>query len=210
MISVQVDQKQLDQLVKDLKKVGHVIASPNLQLYRANKYRKYTIDMVKRGGLDLSPLSGATKVLTGEHNPGYLTGHLVNSMGVRPVNKTTAEAGYWAKGGEKVPGKNITITKLAILQHTGYKIELDRNKGNGTPRQWLAANGIHTKKETKFLVVSPRPFMFQSYFAYMFNGEDVKAVDEFIDRLLNSPVDDLGEGIVKGMSDAGEPGRGEE
>jgi hypothetical protein len=214
MVGVQIDQKSLDKFIKDLKKLGHIIGNPNMQLYRAKKYRDFTVDMVKKGQLDLEPLSEVTKILTGEHPPEYNTGTLVDYMGVKPAGKNAAEAGYWGANKSGKPN----LAQIAILQSTGYKIPLTGEKGKRV-RAWLFANKINLNNSYQrttppgtetYLVVPPRPWIMISYFAYVFSGKDIEAVDEYLQKLMNSPIDDDGASLMKGkMTDSMEPG-GEE
>jgi hypothetical protein len=211
MLGAHLDKSTFDAFVKDLKKLGHIIASPNMQLYRAQKYREFTINMVKKGQLDLEPLSEVTQMLTGVHNPLYKTGTLVDYMGIKPIGKNAAECGYW--GANKTGKPNLA--QIAILQSTGYKIPLTGEKGKRV-RAWLAMHNVplqnsYSRAKPKggdtYLVVPARPWIMISYFAYVFSGEDLKACNEYIDKLLSSPINDNGAGITKGiMKDSMEPG----
>ena len=190
MVSYQVDPNSLKLLLKDLKKLGHIIVDPNMQLYRAKKYRDFTVDMVKYNALGQEPISSATAKIQGRnHNPEWNTGALLNKMGVRPAGKNEAEAGYFGKT-EKIPGKRISWTGAAIAQHTGYRIPLTGDKG-ARVRAWLAdkERQIFPSKQSQWLVVPPRPFMFSSYVRFENEGMDLRAVDEFLDKMMNSPID---------------------
>jgi hypothetical protein len=205
VLGVEIDQKSLDNFVKDLKKLGHIIGSSNMQLYRAKKYRDFTVDMVKKGQLDLEPLSEATKMLVGDHIPLNNTGTMIDYMGIRPHGKNEADAGYFGANKSGKPN----IAQLAILMHTGYKIPLQGPKGEKV-RKWLLAQNIFVRHDKEYLIVPARPFLFQSYMSYMMTGQDLIACDEFIQKLMDSPIDDAGASFMKGkIQDMGEPG-GEE
>jgi hypothetical protein len=195
-LGVAVDQDGFDTLCRELKKLGHVIASPNMQLYRANKFRKFTIENVQSGNLGLLPISGATKIIAGSHEPEWRTGNLLEGMKVKPAGRNAADVGYF-EDSSLIPGKNITYTRAAILQHTGYRIPLTGEKGERV-RAWLAAKGVFSKdyhdfaggvkSSDKWIIVPPRPFMIKSMDLYESTGEDIKAVDEFLNKMINSPI----------------------
>lgn len=197
MIGYYVDQVSLNNLVKSLEKIGKVIGSKNMQLYRAKKFRQFAVESVENGNLPLKKLSEATIKKTGEHNPLWLTGSLVRHMAVRPVKGNAADCGYFANDGALVPNTKITFTKLAILHHTGYRIRTDTEKGNKYVK-WLASQGLfdgNPKKEgggKGFIVVPPRPFMLKAMDLYESKNLDMKAVDEFLNKLMKAP----GETIV--------------
>lgn len=196
-IRVEIRKSDLDSLAKELRKIGKIVTSPNLQLYRARKYRDYTVKMMKTGGLDTGPpLSDATKKIQGnEHNPEINTGDLIRKMGVRPIKGDAAEAGYF-ENSSKIPSKNITYTQAAILQHTGYRIpasaELGGDLGDkgARVRAWMHGRGIHLKSSTHWIIVPPRPFMLRSYLQFEMNGEDAKACDEYLEKMMKSPMSD--------------------
>jgi len=191
MVSYQVDPNSLKLLLKDLKKLGHIIVDPNMQLYRAKKYRDFTVEKVKYGALGSAPISFATERIQKriDNIPEWNTGTLLNKMGVRPAGKNEAEAGYFGKS-EKIPGKKISWTGAAIAQHTGYRIPLTGDKG-ARVRAWLGdeERQIFPSKQSQWLVVPPRPFMFSSYVRFENEGMDLRAVDEFLDKMMNSPID---------------------
>lgn len=195
MLSVgyKIDANQLNMLKKELTSMGRVIASPNMQLYRAKKFRDYTVKRISSGSLELKKISEATKIISGgDHPPEYRTGGLLEAMSVRPSGKNAAEAGYFS-GSAKIPGKNITYTKAAILQHTGYRIPLFGEKGRKVIA-FLKEAGVFDslprsgpRGSKRWLIVPARPFLFTSLYSYMSEGEDMKAVDEFLEKLVNSP-----------------------
>ena len=198
MIGISVDQKSLNSFIKDLKKMGHIISSPNLQLYRAKKFRKYTIDKVRSGELGLVALSGATRIISGDHTPEDNKGGLINQIGVRPAKNNEAEAGYFESNKKKIPGKKITYTEAAIMQHTGYRINLSGDKG-AKARAWVYARlaeagyspikSFHKlKSDDKWFIVPARPFVFISADNYIGSDEDIIAADEFLDKMLMSPI----------------------
>jgi hypothetical protein len=198
-VRVQISKADIDGLAKELKKMGKIVTSSNLQLYRAKKYRDYTVKMLSQGGLDLKPITEATaKIQGGSHNPEYNLGTLAKKMGVRPVGNNAAEAGYFGKD-EKIPGKAdyMTWTKAAILAHTGYRIPASEKLGGelgkkgAKVRAWLREeHGIYLKETTHWLHVEARPFILISYLQYMLTGEDIKATDQYIDKMMASPMSD--------------------
>jgi hypothetical protein len=203
-VRVEVRQEDINSLGKELKKIGKIVTSSNLQLYRANRYRRYTVEMLEQRGLDLKPISEATKIIDGgDHNPEYKSGSLARRMGVRPIKGNAAEAGYF-ENSPKIPNKEITYTQAAILQHTGFRIPLHGDKG-ARVRAWLAWKGVFENKspgknadpdptwETTsehWIHVPARPFMLISYLQYMMTGEDAKAVDEYLQKMMESPMED--------------------
>ena len=204
MIGVQIDPKSFNDFVKDLRKLGHVIANPNMQLYRAKKYKEFTQDMVRRGQLDLEPLSEVTLMLAGIHNPEYKTGTLIDGMGIKPIGKNAAEAGYFGANKSGKPN----LARIAILQHTGYKIPLTGEAGKKV-RAWLFSHNINLNNKHQrstppgtetYLVVPARPWMMISYMSYMMTGQDIVACDEFINKLLSSSIESDGKEFMKGES----------
>ena len=191
MVSYQIDPYALKLLLKDLKRLGHIIVDPNMQLYRAKKYRDFTVQKVKYGALGMAPISSATERIQKRSSniPEWNTGALLNKMGVRPAGKDAAEAGYFGKT-EKIPGKKISWTGAAMAQHSGYRIPLTGDKG-ARVRAWLGdkERQIFPDKQSQWLVVHPRPFMFTSLVRYENEGADVQAVDEFLEKMMNSPID---------------------
>jgi hypothetical protein len=195
MIGVIVEEVQLKNLVKELRKIGKVIASPNLQLYRASAYRQFTMMMTETGKLGLKPINYATQVISGMHEPEWNDGSLVASMKVKPAGRNAADVGYFAGDSEKIPGKNVTITDAAVMQHTGYRISLMGEKGQRVMR-WLGAQGVFdqgtlfgqkVKKSDSWLEVAPRPFMLSALARYEEVNGDMQATDEFIDKMLQAP-----------------------
>jgi|GEM_PF-1843094 hypothetical protein len=195
-IGVKINEKDINDLAKELKKIGKIIGSTNLQLHRAKRFKDYTVEMLSGKGVDINPISDATRAIQGgDHNPLYNTGDLARKMGVRPVKGNAAEAGYF-ENSPLIPDKDITYTRAAILAHTGYRIpasaELGGREGEkgAKVRAWLHDKGIHLKKSTHWLIVPARPFMLRSYLQYMMSGEDMKAVDEFLEKMMTAPMSD--------------------
>lgn len=208
-----IDVLGLQKLIKDLRKINKDLYSPNLQVYRAQKFKQYTINLVKSNNAGLKPISLATQIISGEHDPMNLTGELLEHMAVRRVsggvkggyspgnlspNESAADVGYFP-GSKKVPGKRITWTRLAILHHTGYRIPLTGEKGRRV-RAWLAFHGVNLfggmnlkDKSAKgpnrqWIIVPPRPYMLNSLEKYKREGKDLEAVKEFFD-VLGSQID---------------------
>lgn len=193
MVTYRIDQKSLNDFVKQLRSLGHIIADPNMQLYRAKKYRDYTIEMIREGRMNIRPLSELTQVISGEpHNPLWLKGAILESMGVKPVGKNAAEAGYWdADSGilQNTAKKPITVAHWVRALHTGFRIPLKGEKGNRVRGWFKFKHGIEFPWEQEWINVPPRPFMMLSYWSYLLNGKDIEAVTEYIDKLANSPID---------------------
>ncbi|MFW9871956.1 MAG: hypothetical protein ACFFG0_02565 [Candidatus Thorarchaeota archaeon] len=196
MMAYKIDQKDIDRLFKELRGFGKILASPNLQLFRANKFREYVIEHVKGNKLNLKPLKESTKIISGDHDPLWKTGGMLENMAVRPVGKNAADVGYFEDDSSKVPNTNITYTKLAILQHTGFRIKTTGEKGQKVLR-WLAAQGIFDanpdgqslKKAEGWIVVEPRPFLNKAFNLYIHEDRDIKVVDEFINKAIKAPTE---------------------
>lgn len=197
-IGYKIDESAFKQLLNELRKTGRIIASPNMQLHRAKRFTEYTKRAVRTNDLNLKKISEATKIIQGgsPHPPLYWKGGLINEMGVRPVGKNAADAGYF-EDSPLIPGKKITWTQAAVLHHTGYRIPLFGDKGRRV-RRWLAAQGIFKdlpaggkpKGSSRWLIVPARPFLFTSYYSYLSEGKDMQAVDEFLNKVMNSPIDE--------------------
>jgi len=210
MITAHIDPTAFATLIKELQGVGKIIADPNLQLFRASKYRQFTIEMTRRGALGLKPISYISQLAAGgSHEPEWNEQKLVNSMKVKPAGKNAADVGYFKEDTTLVPGKKITITKAAILQHTGYRISLMGPKGQKVMK-WLVAIGAFdqgrmfgqkAEKSESWLEVPPRPFMFNSLARYEEIGGDIKACDAFIDKMLGAPG---GKGNFAGLTSSGQ------
>ena len=195
MIGVKIDKKSLDSLFKELKKMKKIIKNPNLQLVRANAFRKYAIDMVESNSLDLKPISETTKKIDKmDHPPEWKTGDLLKSMGVRPSGRNSAKVGYFSDDGTKIKGKEITVTQAAILQTTGFKIPLFGEKGKRV-RAWLGWKGAFSASfngtrpmgvsgEQRWIVVPARPFFYKAFDHYEAKNIDIKVVDEFLNKLI--------------------------
>jgi hypothetical protein len=191
-VSWKIHPDDLKKLTKELRQLGHIISDPNMQLYRANKYREFTINMVERGMLDLQPLAELSIIISGSHAPEYVNGSLVREMGVKPVGKNAAEAGYWDNDSSIVPGRGrqkISYARLAVLTHSGFRVRLQGDVGNRVRAWFRLEHGINFKASTRYLYIPPRPFLYMSYNEYMASGMDVQACSEFLDRMVNSPID---------------------
>jgi len=183
---------EFDTLTKDIKLLGVSISDPKMQLYRAKKFRDYTVHRVEKNTLSLKRITRATKVIDGKnHPPEWNKGSITSKMSSRQNKDGSAEAGFF-NGSELVPGKNITVTQAMILQHTGYRIPLTGEKG-ARVRKWLAWKGVFSElspnsawRKTKiarnegWIIVRPRPFMFISARLYSASGLDEKAAVEYM------------------------------
>lgn len=183
-----IHPKDLDNFVKELRKLGHIIADPNLQLYRAKKFKEHTVQMVRSTMLDFKRLSELTQFVYGEHQPVWNTGDLVKKMGIKPVGKDAAEAGYWDSQGN-MPGKKITVAGWVRALHTGFRIPLKGDKGERVKKWYYAVTEKNFRAETLakgYLFVAPRPFMMKSYHDYVNSGLDMAVVDEYLNKLAKS------------------------
>jgi hypothetical protein len=184
MITYKINQMQLSELTRELRRLGRVISDPKLQLYRAREFKRYTVKTLATGGVDIKKNSRATKkIQEKEHPPLYNTGNMARNMRVRRIPGNAAEAGFFENSRE-IPGKKITYTQAAILAHTGFKIYLKGEKGMRA-RRWLEWKlGIRFPSGKEYVIVPARPFLMRSYLQYMLGNEDVKAVDRFISKKL--------------------------
>lgn len=187
-LSVEMDLNALKSFKDDLKSIKGAIDSQELNMHRAKKYRDYTVDVVKNGRLNIKNISSATQQIDmRNHDPESLTGKLMDAMKVRPSGKNGAEAGYFENSmivpNQRGRKKDLTFTDLAILQHTGYRIPLQGDKGADV-RRFLAYHKIFVKKDKAWMVVPPRPFMHRALGQYEREDLDNKAVKEFIDKKL--------------------------
>lgn len=191
MIEVSLDPSALREFKKDLEEIKKSISSQELNRARANNFKQYTKKLVKKNQAGLKPISSATRILTGDHNPIDLTGKLLEAMEVRDSGKTAAEVGYFPDNLTKVFGKNITYTKLAELQNTGYRIPLTGEKGRKV-RAWLAMNGLNMfggmgkfhGASRQWIIVPARPFFWNSFFRFNNESEDERFAKEYLDKVL--------------------------
>lgn len=186
MISVELDPSSLKAFKDDLKQLKSVIDSQDLNMYRAEKYVRFTQDMVRSGTLNIKARSSLTEYITGNYDPLSVTGKLLEQMKVKPGAKKSGEAGYFG-GGPLVPTtgeRKLTYTDLAILHHTGYRIPLQGDKG-ARVRAWYWHNfKIHFHPKKQWLIVPPRPFMYRSLGSYERKGLDSKAATEYMEKRL--------------------------
>ena len=186
MITVSLDPNSLREFKKDLGLVKKMIDSRELNLFRAEKYTKFTKDMIRSGTLNIKARSNLTEYISGNFDPLSVTGKLLEQMKAVYGKGKSGEAGYFG-GGPEVPSigyRKLSYTDLAILQHTGYRIPLQGPKGKKVRAWFVACYGIHFKKEREWLIVPPRPFMHRSLDSYERRGLDNKAVSEYIDKKL--------------------------
>jgi hypothetical protein len=163
-----------------------------MQMYRAKKFRNYTIKMVRGGNLNLKKLSDATKKISGDHNPEWNSGSLVRSMEVRAGNNNDAFCGYFSNSNKMVKGKKITVTQAAILQHTGFRIPLFGEKGRRV-KAWFTRKGVFQdlsggdkpSGSKRWIIVPARPYMFISKDKYDARGLDKKACNEYLNKVLS-------------------------
>lgn len=196
---VEIDKRSVDSVNSELKEIVKILKSSNMQLYRAKKYRDYTVKKVSGKSLGLDSLSEVTKKIAGDHPPEWNSGNVVGNMNVKKMDGNSAGAGYFGDDPGNITGKNITQTQAAIYQHTGYRIPLTGPKG-ARVRAWLARKGAfdtgamdvvrsfqesHKKSSgEKLIIVKPRPFMFISLNAYISEDRDFKAANEYLDKEL--------------------------
>lgn len=186
----------IGELKADMELLKKKLKSGGINLYRARKYKTYAIELVSGNRASLYPLTEATKFLSQHTTPEYNAGELLKQMMVKKAKGGAAEAGYFRDSG-KIPGKNITYTQAAILQHTGYRIPLTGEKGRKV-RAWYAKQGLfeHLKTVTAaknkygkaggWIIVKPRPFMFTTIHLFVNRGFDVAAAKEWVDKNIFS------------------------
>lgn len=188
---IEIDPVSLKEFKADLKELIKSLDSQDLNMYRAKQYRKFTIEMGKAGRLGLKERSALTEYMAGAEAPLYVTGKLFEHMRVKPGDKKSAEAGYFGGDGEvpSIGEKKLTYTDLAILHHTGYRVPLQGEKGQRVRRWFLACYGVRFASDKQWLVVPPRPFMFKSCDEYENGGEDVRATENYIEKVLKGKFD---------------------
>ena len=184
MISVNIDPISMKKFKSELDDLVKTMGSQDLNMYRAKKYRDFTVESVRSGKLNLRARSALTAHMMGEYDPMSVTGKLIQQMRTEPSGKNDAEAGYF-EGGPVAPSishEKLTYTQLAIIHHTGYRIPLKGEKGEKV-RAWFAATyNVRFKKDKEWLIVPPRPFMFRALADYERQGLDLKATEEFLDK----------------------------
>lgn len=188
MISVSLDNNSLQGLKQDFEEMKKIIIGQELQIKRAESYKTYTKNLVKGNQANLKPISSATKFLSGDHSPEFLTGRLLDEMKVKPSGNFNAEVGYFAEDSVKVPGKDLTYTQLANLQHTGYRIPLTGEKGRKViawmRKVGLLSGGKKSGGTKQWIYVPARPFMFTSFARFEEEGKDFEFVSKYLDEKL--------------------------
>lgn len=188
MIGVQVNKNELNDIINTIKEIKRTVNSNQINVYRAQRYKSDTIDYVDRADLSLTPISDATrKISGGDHNPLWDRGQLVRAMDVKPIGKKGAVAGYIRHDHVKKQAEPISVAKWAILMHTGFKIPLTGDKGEAV-RKFLARPeiSIFPKAGTEFLSVPPRPFMLESLHKYEDGDKDIAYTIEAFHKIFNS------------------------
>jgi hypothetical protein len=188
---IKVNLHNFEAFNKDLKNMTEMFESLDLQMHRGKRFREFTINQVSRGSLGLKPISSSTRIIHRKnHPPEWNDGSLVSSMQVRASKKekNAAEVGFF-EDFPNIPGKEITITEAAILQHTGYRIPLTGEKGERV-RGWLARQGVFNQRRSPWrsspiksggwITVSPRPFIPKTVNAYISGNHDVEAIIEWL------------------------------
>ena len=195
MIRAVINKSEVDSIIDEFKLIKQSIGSDKLNKYRAEKYRKFTIEYVSKDDLGLEPLSDATKKIAGDHSPLWDRGELVKAMEVKRINSGGAAAGYFGEDPFIKDQKNeqYTTTEWAILMHVGgrggggkfYKIPLTGDKGKRV-RNYLKSFDIYPKAGTEALIVPVRPYMLQSLHRYEDEGWDDMAIKEFFSKTIDA------------------------
>lgn len=191
MIKVSLDPMSLKEFKNDLEDIKKKISSADINLARAENFKNYTKKLVKKNQAGLLPISSATRILTGDHNPIDLTGKLLEAMIVKATEKNSAEVGYFERLGGQVPGKKLSYFDLVDIMHTGYRIPLTGEKGRKV-RAWLAMNGVNLfggmgkfhGASRQWIVVPARPFFWNSFFRFNNEDEDMRFVREYLNKKL--------------------------
>lgn len=194
-ISIEIDlnDEVISKLVRELEGFAKELKNPsNLNERRAKNFVAFTKRRTKSGGLGLKPLSDITEALAGKHNPEWLTGFLLSQIKIRKDAKVdTVYAGYFADDPTKAPNSRLRVFEIAKLQHTGYKIPLMKDGKPTGVMAYLIAKGVlkgrrnrSSGKGKQYLIVPPRPFLFNSRALYQASGEDKKLVEKYFNNLL--------------------------
>lgn len=199
--SIEIDKRSMDNVIGDINSIIKILKSPEMQLHRAKKFRDYTVEMVSGGKLGLEKIKETTKKISGDHQPMYNTGGLLDRMSVRQTGDNSAGAGYFSGGSGKYSKNSLTDEDIAYIHHlqTGFRIPLTGEKGERV-RKWLAWKGVfktgamevargfkesHQKSSgDKWIEVKPRPFIEISVNHYIAEDRDLKATNEFLDKEL--------------------------
>ncbi len=188
--------KEFEGLITSLDKIKENLEDPtDLNTIRARRFREYAIEQVRSGNAGLKPISSATSIISGTHNPEWNTGYLLSMMGTRSNKDGSADAGYFAEGQNysKLVGNlgmgtvrqetSMSLVNIAVLQHTGYKIPLFGAKGMRI-RKFLAAHRIYVKADKMWLIVPPRPFLLNMAVRYEDSGIDQEVLADYIEKIL--------------------------
>jgi hypothetical protein len=185
----------LDEIEKTFNKIDTEVIKrkSSLNMKRARNFTKYTKGLVGGGNSGIKKNKPATrKIQVESHPPEYWKGVLLSQIEEKILKLGAAGSGYFSTNTKKpesrhLPFKSrrpITWTKIAILQHAGYRIPLAGDKGKRV-RAFLAHHGIFMKKTKTHIQVSPRPFLFNS--ATRFNKKgDVNTVNKYMNQLWSA------------------------
>lgn len=158
--------------------------SAKLNTLRATRFKESTISRVKQNRLRLKANTDATRIIQGKaHAPINFTGQLLEKMKVaRPDSEKAVEVGYLVSDRSRPSNSKLSYYKIALLQHTGYRIPLTGPNGEKV-RAWLSQFGIYPRKSRQFLIVSPRPFLYRAMKEYEKGTLDDKVINKFTQEI---------------------------
>ena len=166
-------------------RTGTITQIKKLNKERALAFEKTAISDTRRGRLGLTPNTSATqKIQKRKHHPEFNTGDLLNNMELK-FDGQSAKIGYFANSSKRPKGSKVSYSRIAVMQHTGYRIPLFGEKGENT-RKFLAAHGIFPRKTTKYLIVVARPFLPNSVTVQESKSVDAKVIRKYMDKLWGS------------------------
>jgi hypothetical protein len=175
----------LDEINRTFNNIKKGMNSRELNIARAKAFKKFTINNVRGGKAAIMKIKPATVKISGRnHQPEWFTGSLLKAMRVKGQKDGSAEAGYFSSDPTKMRGTDKTTFQIALLQHTGYRIPLQGEKGERV-RKFLMVHGIFPKKTRKFLFVFPRPFLFMSEIDYRQKTTDFNITDKFVREMMD-------------------------
>lgn len=182
--------KEVDDAFKKIK-TELVRNKSNINLKRAQAYTKYTKGMLGSGKLGLKKNTPATRIIQKVSHPPLSWKHeMVRQIESKKLPLGAAGSGFFASN-QKKPGPRhlpfksrnpLTWTQIANIQHTGFRIPLQGDKGKRV-RNFLAFHGIYMKKTKTHIIVAPRPFLDNALVRFSKSGRDDAVINKFTQKL---------------------------
>lgn len=142
---------------------------PDLTRRVGEELHRRIVENINNGRSEWPPLSGATKIIKGSEQPLIDTGQLLRSIQLQ-IGADSVLVGI-PDGMIREDGTEMDLVAAVMEDGTVFEV---------TPgvRGFFAGHGIPLRKETRFIVVPPRPFFEPA----------VKAVEDLLPALIEEEM----------------------